>query len=196
MNPITRRYIKRYTNLWKQGESYSKIISRTGIHARFYARQHRFTQPEALGKSWFSEHTIEKYDSAIECLACYRWFIIPEHLRQASGRYDLKNIDELLDLAGYSKSLIAEELFFMIDSCLESGICLKSDLEMIRRAYNGLSGFEDLFINRITDWGLDGSDRGKISDQPESEINQKGFYGKRKFLMPVVSVLQELTGLL
>lgn len=196
MNPITRRYIRQYTNLWKRGESYNIVISRAGIHTGFYARQHRFTRPEALGNNWFSEYTEEKYDSAIECLACYRWFIIPDRLRQASGRYDLKSIDELLNLAGYSTSLIAEELFFMIDSCLESGVCLKSDLEMIRRAYNGLSGFEDLFVNRITDWGPDGSERNKVSVQPESEFNHKGFHSKRNFMMPVVSALQELTALL
>lgn len=196
MNPITRRYIKRYTNLWKQGESCSRILSRPGLHNGFYARRHRFTRQEAPGKNWFSEHTIEKYDSAIECLACYRWFIIPDRLRQASGRYGLRNIDELLDLAGYSTSLIAEELFFMIDSCLESGICLESDLEKIRQAYNGLSGFEDIHINRITDWGPDGSDRSGITFRTESEFDQKGFHGKRKYLMTVVSALQDLTALL
>lgn len=163
MNPVTRRCINRYRNLWKRGETYSKVVSRNGIRAGFYARQHHFARSEALGKNWFSEYTEEKYDSTIECLACYRWFIIPDRLRQISGRYDLDSIDELLNLTGYTTSLIAEELFCLIDFCLESGVCLNSDLEMIRRAYNGLSGFEDHFVNRITDWGPTGSDRSAIA---------------------------------
>ena len=189
MNPVTSRYIKKYRNLWKQGETYGEVVSRDGFSVGFHARQHHFARSEALGKNWFSEYTEEKYDSVIECLACYRWFIIPDRLKQASGRYDLTSIDELLDLAGYSTSLIAEELFYMIDSCLESGVCLKNDLEMIRCAYNGLSGFEDLFINRITDWGPVGSDRSDIAVQPETEFIRKEFNRKRNILMPVVSVL-------
>ncbi|MCD4846934.1 MAG: hypothetical protein K8R76_01940 [Candidatus Aegiribacteria sp.] len=175
MNPVTRRYVKRYRNLWKRGEAYRKAVSQDSIRAGFYARQHRFARSEAMGKNYFSEYTEEKYDSVTECLACYRWFIIPDRLRQASGRFDVTSIDELLDLAGYSKSLIAEELFHMIDSCLESGVCLKSDLEMIRCAYNGLSGFEDLFVNRITDWGPVGSDRSAITVQQKTEFIRKGF---------------------
>lgn len=179
MNPVTRRYIRRYRNFWKRGETYSKIVSRDGFRAGFYSRQHHFARSEALLKNWFSEYTEEKYDSVIECLACYRWFIIPDRLRQASGKYDSTNIDELLNLVGYSTSLIAEELFRMIDSCLESGVCLMNDLEMIRSAYNGLSGFEDLFVNRITDWGPAGSDRSAIAVHPETEFIQKGFNRNR-----------------
>ncbi len=189
MNPVTRRYIRQYRNLWKRSETYSKVVSRAGINTGFYSRLHHFTRSEALGKNWFSEYTEEKYDSVIECLACYRWFIIPDRLRQASGRYDSNSIDELLDLAGYSTSLIAEELFYMIDSCLESGICLNSDLEMIRCAYNGLSGFEDLYVNRITDWGPVRPDRSAIAVKQETEFIRREFSKKRNFLMPVVSVL-------
>ncbi len=175
MNPVTRHYVNRYRNLWKLGESHGGIISQARIRVGFYARQHRFAKSEALEKNWFSEYTEENYDSVIECLACYRWFIIPDRLRQSSGRYDLTDIDELLNLAGYSTSLIAEELFCMIDSCLESGVCQSSDLEMIRTAYNGLSGFEDQFINRITEWGPVGSDRKAFSIQPETESIRESF---------------------
>jgi hypothetical protein len=187
MNPVTRRYVKRYRNLWKRGEAYSKAVSQDGIRAGFYARQHHFARSEASGKNRFSEYTEEKYDSVIECLACYRWFIIPDRLRQISGRYDLTSINELLDLAGYSTSLIAEELFCMIDSCLESGECLKSDLEMIRCAYNGLSGFEDLLINRITDWGPAGSDRSAVAVQPETEFIRSDFHNPQIYSQADVS---------
>ncbi|MCK4671562.1 MAG: hypothetical protein KAT47_03395, partial [Candidatus Aegiribacteria sp.] len=63
MNPVTRRYIKQYRNLWKRGETYSKVVSRDGIRAGFYARQHHFARSETLEKNWFSEYTEEKYDS-------------------------------------------------------------------------------------------------------------------------------------
>ncbi len=187
MNPVTSRYIKQYRDLWKQGETYSRIVSRSDIRDGFHARQHRFARSEASGKNWFSEYTEEKYDSVTECLACYRWFIIPDRLRQSSGRYDLTDIDELLNMAGYSTSLIAEELFCMIDSCLESDKFLVRDLEMIRCAYNGLSGFEDHFVNRITVWGPVRSGRRVITVQPESEFIRKGYRNPQTYSQADVS---------
>ncbi|MBN2587499.1 MAG: hypothetical protein JXR55_09420 [Candidatus Fermentibacteraceae bacterium] len=104
------------------------------------------------------------YPSALHCLACLRWRIIPERLREASGLADETDLDTLLDGSGYSVSLIAEGLFEMLDECLESSSCTPEDLRRIRLAYNGLSGFGDDGADRIAAWGyLSGRDIGSES---------------------------------
>lgn len=140
-----RKRIDRYRNLWTKMKDYRSVVSTEGKSNAFTARHHLFSKSEVLDKSWFSEYTDEMYDSTLDCLACYRWYIIPERLREASGLQKETNLEALLDSAGYSTSLIAEELFSMIDACLESGRCSEKDLKRIRLAYNGLSGFYDIF---------------------------------------------------
>lgn len=140
-----RNSINRYRNLWIKMKDYRSVVSAEGKGNAFIARHHLSSRSEALDKSWFSEYTDEMYDSTLDCLACYRWYIIPERLREASGLQKETNLETLLDSAGYSTSLIAEELFSMIDACLESGRCSIEDLNRIRLAYNGLSGFYDIF---------------------------------------------------
>ncbi len=120
---------------------------------RFFVRHHSFARSDILEKSWTSEYTDEMFDSPFECLAYFRWHVIPDKLREVSGLWEEADLELLLDSAGYSTSLIAEELFCMIDICLESGRCSKKDLQRIRLAYNGLSGFQDDCVCRIAEWG-------------------------------------------
>lgn len=148
-----RNSIDRYKNLWARMEDYHSVVSNKGEGKAFTARHHLFSRSEILEKNWVSEYTDEMYDSIFDCLACYRWYKIPERLQNASGLQDETDIEILLDSAGYSTSLIAEELFSMIDTCLESGSCSENDLHRIRLAYNGLSGFKDIFVCRIVKWG-------------------------------------------
>ena len=145
--------IDRYRNLWVKMEDYRSVVSAEGKGKAFIARHHLFSKSEVHDKSWFSEYIDEMYDSSLDCLACYRWYIIPERLRDASGLRKENDLEILLDGAGYSTSLIAEELFSMIDACLESGNCSEEDLNRIRLAYNGLSGFKDIFMCKIVKWG-------------------------------------------
>lgn len=144
MRSEIRNSIDRYRNLWLQQEDYRSVVSNEGKGNAFIAGHHLFSRSEALDKNWLSEYTDEMYDSTLDCLACYRWYIIPERLREASGLQEETDLEALLDSAGYSTSLIAEELFSMIDACLESGRCSEDDLGRIRLAYNGLSGFNDI----------------------------------------------------
>ena len=130
-----------------------KRISEDGLKNGFSVRHHSFARSDNLEKTWFSEYTDEIFDSPFECLAFYRWHVIPDKLREVSGLWEETDLELLLDSAGYSTSLIAEELFCMIDNCLESGQCSESDLNRIRLAYNGLSGFQDDFVSRIAQWG-------------------------------------------
>ncbi len=153
MKSEIRNSIDRYRNLWVQKEDYHSVVSAEGEGKVFISRHHLFSRSEALDKNWFSEYTDEMYDSTLDCLACYRWYIIPERLREASGLREETDLETLLDSVGYSTSLIAEELFSMIDACLESGSCSEDDLSRVRLAYNGLSGFQDIFVCRIAQWG-------------------------------------------
>jgi len=125
-------------------------------------------------KSWFSEYTDEKYHSIFDCLACYRWYIIPQRLRKAAGLPEETDIEVLLDSAGYATSLIAEELFSMLDICLESQRCSIKELDMIRQAYNGLSGFSDSLVLRIVKWGPDGKTANSGSAESVSESRLTG----------------------
>ncbi|MEN8208864.1 MAG: hypothetical protein ABFR50_06405 [Candidatus Fermentibacteria bacterium] len=139
--------------LWERQETSMSMISEDCANAGFFVRHHSFARSDIQENSWFSEYTDEQYDSPFDCLAYYRWHVIPEKLREASGLRDETDLELLLDNAGYSASLIAEELFCMIDACLESGNCSEEDLQRIRLAYNGLSGFQDDYVHRIAQWG-------------------------------------------
>ncbi len=148
-----RKCVNRYRGFWERQESYDFEVPEDSMTNGFFVRHHSFARSDILEKSWFSEYTDEKYDSAFDCLAYYRWYVIPEKIREVSGLWEETDLELLLDSAGYSTSLIAEELFRMIDVCLESGKCREEDLHRIRLAYNGLSGFQDDFIHRIAQWG-------------------------------------------
>ena len=134
----------------------------------FFVRHHSFAGHDTLENSRYNEYTDEMFDSPFECLAYYRQHVIPDKLREVSGLWEETDLELLLDSAGYSVSLIAEELFCMIDICLESGRCSGKDLQRIRQAYNGLSGFRDNCVHRITQWG-------SISNHAQNPF-QEGFY--------------------
>ncbi len=153
MKKEIRECINRYKDLWERMEGYDPVISKESTNNSFFVRHHSAARSDILEKSWFSEYTDEMYDSVSDCLACFRWYVIPERLREVSGLLEETDLEILLDNAGYSASLIAEELFSMIDKCLESGSCSDNDLHRIRLAYNGLSGYQDDIVRRIAQWG-------------------------------------------
>ncbi len=153
MNREIRDCVNHYKNLWTNMADYGSVISSSPKGKAFFVRHHFFARADDLEKSWYSEYTNEMYDSVFDCLACYRWYVIPEKLREVSGFREETDLEHLLDSAGYSASLIAEELFCMIDTCLESGCCSEDDLHRIQLAYNGLSGYQDEFVSRIVQWG-------------------------------------------
>ncbi|MCD4701238.1 MAG: hypothetical protein K8S24_05200 [Candidatus Aegiribacteria sp.] len=169
MNREIREQINHYKGLWAEMADYGSVISSCPESKGFFVRRHSFARSDILENNWYSEYTDEMYDSPFDCLACYRWYVIPERLREASGLSEETDLDLLLDGAGYSASLIAEELFCMIDLCLDSGCCSENGLHRIRQAYNGLSGFQDDFVSRIVQWG---SNRGVMSpDMKAAGIN-------------------------
>lgn len=153
MNSEIRKYINYYKGLWAEMVDYGSVVSSCPESRGFFVRHHSFARSDVLEKNWYSEYTDEMYNSPFDCLACYRWYVIPERLREVSGLPEETDLDLLLDSAGYSTSLIAEELFCMIDLCLDSGCCSENGLHRIRQAYNGLSGFQDDYISRIAQWG-------------------------------------------
>ena len=148
-----KHYVDYYRNQWKDMADYGSVVSSSPEGKVFFVRHHSFARSDILEKNWYSEYTDEMYDSSFDCLACYRWYVIPERLREVSGLREETDLELLLDSAGYTASLIAEELFCMIDMCLESGCCSEKDLHRIQLAYNGLSGFQDAFVCRIAQWG-------------------------------------------
>ncbi len=163
-----RECINRYRGLWERQDAYDSAGSDANMNKSFFVRHHSFARSDILEKSWFSEYTDEMFDSPFDCLAYYRWRVIPDKLREVSGLREETDLEILLDSAGYSTSLIAEELFCMIDICLESGHCNENDLHRIRLAYNGLSGFQDNIILRIAQWG-------DVSKQVRNPFKE-GFY--------------------
>ncbi len=170
-----REYVNHYRRLWERQGDYSSVIAEDSSEKGFFVRRHSFTRSDILEKSWFSEYTDEAFASPFDCLACYRWYVIPEKLREVSGLWDEADLELLLDSAGYSTSLIAEELFCMIDICLESGHCSENDLHRIRLAYNGLSGFQDDYIRRIAQWGNAGRKDDSIMSHVQNPL-QDGLY--------------------
>lgn len=153
MKKEIRECINRYKDLWERMEGYDSAGSDANMNKSFFVRHHSAARSDILEKSWFSEYTDEMFDSPFDCLAFYRWYVIPIKLQEVSGLHEETDLELLLDSAGYSTSLIAEELFCMIDTCLESGHCSENDLHRIRLAYNGLSGFQDDIIRSIAQWG-------------------------------------------
>lgn len=145
--------IEHYKNLWTGMADYGSVISSFPEGKDFFVRHHSFVRSDIKEKSRYYEYTDEMYDSLFDCLACYRWYVIPDRLREVSRLFEENDLEILLDSSGYSTSLIAEELFCMIDNCLESGHCSEEDLHRIRMAYNGLSGFQDDVVCRIAQWG-------------------------------------------
>jgi len=153
MKKEIRKSIDRYSNLWKRMEDYRSAVPVRSNSRAFISRLQMFSRSKLADKNRLSWYSDEIWDSIFDCLACYRWYIIPDRLRKASGLLEETDIEILLDAAGYSKSLIAEELFYMLDKCLKTGRCNEKDLERIRVAYNGLSGFQDCSVCRIVKWG-------------------------------------------
>lgn len=177
MKREVKKYVNHYRNLWIGMADYGSVVSSSPEGKAFFTRHHSFAKSDILEKSWYSEYTYEMYDSIFDCLACYRWYVIPEKLREVSGLWEETDLELLLDSAGYSASLIAEELFCMIDKCLESGCCSGNDLNRIRQAYNGLSGFQDDFVSRIVQWG---TNRGiKYPDTNAAGINGSVMFSMR-----------------
>ncbi len=166
-----RECVNRYRGLWERQEGYDSVVSEGGMKNGFSVRHHSFARSDNLEKSWFSEYTDEFFDSPFDCLAYYRSFVIPEKLREASGLWEETDLELLLDSSGYSTSLIAEELFCMIDNCLEAGQCSEKDLTRIRLAYNGLSGFQDHYVSRIAQWG-------NVSNPVQNPFREE-FYSQR-----------------
>lgn len=172
---------------------YRSVISSFPEGKTFFVRHHSFVRSDILEKNWYSEYTDEMFDSLFDCLACYRWYVIPERLRDVSGLRDETDLELLLDRAGYSISLIAEELFCMIDTCLESGNCSEQDLHRIQLAYNGLSGFQDNFIRGIERWGLN---RGNVPAvrNPIPEGFYKGYIQKLSAISSAASGIGVFAG--
>ena len=97
-------------------------------------------------------HSEQRCGSPLEFLADLRDVVIPEMLREASGLSGETDLEVLLDGSGYSVSLVAEELIFMIDECIESKNFDSGSLDRIKQAYNGLSGFNASSVGRTTGW--------------------------------------------
>jgi len=96
----------------------------------------------------------EKFETVYDWLAHYRYSRIPQVLREIceTRGYFSTDIEGLLNHAGYVVSFIADELFYMIDRCLDLGICTDVDMRRIRQAYNSLSGFENVKKYEIVDF--------------------------------------------
>lgn len=96
----------------------------------------------------------EEFETVYDWLAHYRYSRIPQMLREicATRGYFSTDIEGLLNHAGYVVSFIADELFYMIDRCLEHGICTGKDMNRIKQTYNSLSGFESEKKYEIVDF--------------------------------------------
>ncbi|MCK5116221.1 MAG: hypothetical protein KAR44_06445 [Candidatus Aegiribacteria sp.] len=184
MKKEIREYVNRYRRLRARQEGYSSAVSEDSTKKGFFVRHHSFTRSDIFEKSWFSEYTDEVFASPFDCLAFYRWYVIPEKLREVSGLSKETDLELLLDRAGYSTSLIAEELFCMIDICLESGHCSKTDLHRIRLAYNGLTGFQDDYVRRIAQWG----NVSNYAQNSSPEVFYTGCSSKSLIQMPAASI--------
>jgi len=155
----SRMYETRYRELWLAGVESCPAAAgnRSLTGSSFCARHHSFRM--ARGWPGARRHGVfinETFDSVMECLACYRWFRVPlrlRALRSGSGAPPDRNVEELLDRAGYSISLVVEELFGMLDECLGGGVCTGEDLERIRLAYNGIGDLRDPARAEIVCWG-------------------------------------------
>jgi hypothetical protein len=164
--------IEHYRSLWIKMPANGSIVTSTpaGKGKVFFARHHSFSRSDISSSTLSSECSDEMFDSVFDCLAYYRWYVIPRRLREVSGLPEETDIERLLDGSGYTTSLIAEELFKMIDICLETGQCTESDLDRIKVAYNGLSGFQDYQISRIQQWGSIESEYGRTDSAAASSV--------------------------
>lgn len=136
------------------GSSFEARDTGGAVPGAFVVRHHRYAKggpPENDGISSYSEHV---FRSPLECLDNLRRMMIPEILREASGLAEEADLEVLLDGSGYSVSLVAEELLSMIDECIDSNSCRPRNLDRIKRAYNGLSGFDARVVRRISGWGI------------------------------------------
>lgn len=152
-------YEERYRGMWESGVSSCPAAAghRQLTDGSFCARHHSFRS--SSGRSGWSDHGVyinETFDSAMECLSYYRWFRVPHRLRalcSGSGLANCTDIEELLNSSGYSVSLTVEELFHMMDHCLDTGHCSREDLHRMRLAYNGITGFREPLRAEIVCWG-------------------------------------------
>lgn len=165
MKPRILNYIEHYKKLWFDPGGYHPAGSYEEDGKGFSVRLISYSRSAVRERELQVEYRNEMYQSVIECIACYRYFKIPQRLRNASGKLHLTEVEDLLNSVDYSTSMITEELFYMLDMCLEKGICTRTELERIRLAYNGLSGFNDTYVIRIARWGCSSRDR---YDYPEN----------------------------
>lgn len=153
MNWKTDYWMDRYSSLLKKGQDLPRSYDSPKQDAEFVLKQQMVFRNPETGKSRPGRITQEVYGSAAECLSCIRWYKIPSRLREITGLKHENDIESLLDAAGYRSSMVAEELFHMIDNCLKCHIITSADLNMIRKAYNGISGFKRLEEHRIASMG-------------------------------------------
>ena len=73
----------------------------------------------------------------------YRWRGIPRLLRSITGLAAERDIETLLDNAGYTASFIAEELIHLIDGCFTSGEFSNELADGIRRGYEALEAIAE-----------------------------------------------------
>ena len=151
----TDHWMGRYSSLLEKGQDLPRGNDSTEQDAGFFLRQQTLFRNPETGKNRQGMVTEEVYGSAAECLSSIRWYKIPSRLREITGLNNENDIEKLLDAAGYRSSLVAEELFDMIDGCLKSHIITTADLDTIRKAYNGISGFRCPQEHRITEWGYE-----------------------------------------
>lgn len=85
-----------------------------------------------------------KFDSMQERLAYCRWIVVPDMVRRASGLDDENRVEALLEGAGYTVSMIAEELMGMIDDCIDSGASGHEELQRIARLVDVLASYTDV----------------------------------------------------
>ena len=176
MKSKTDYWMDRYRSLLQNTEELPRSLDSLQQNEGFVLKQRVLFRNPETGKSRKGRTTEEVYESAAECLSCLRFYKIPSRLREITGLSDENNIEALLNDAGYRSSLIAEELFDTIDECLNSHIVTGSDLDIIRRAYNGISGFNHSEKHMIIEWGYADSvvqsGNSKTCSEPKDEAVQ------------------------
>lgn len=143
-----------FVRAWDTGGAERRANTAGTVPGPFVVRHHSFAKGSPPGNDGISSYSEHLFRSPVECLVNLRDVVIPEMLREASGLHEEADLEVLLDGSGYSVSLVAEELIAMIDECIDSKSCRPRNLERIKRAYNGLSGFDAPMVRRITGWGI------------------------------------------
>ncbi|MBD3277914.1 MAG: hypothetical protein GF388_06420 [Candidatus Aegiribacteria sp.] len=141
MSRKTDQWKDRYSSFLDENQEFPLGRESAGQNEGFVLKHQMVFTDRETGKIRQGLITEEVYGSAVECLSSIRWYKIPSKLREITGLYNENDIEKLLDAAGYRSSMVAEELFDMIDGCLKSHLITTSDLNMIRKAYNGISEF-------------------------------------------------------